>query len=73
MTLEEINHNLYKSAEHLFEASRYMSNFNGKRALEMAAEADIILSVIQPVEQKVSSERLDEVLGEIMEFEGGKS
>ena len=71
MTLSELNYSLYKTAEHLLEASRYMSNFSQERAFNLAKQADMILSVIEPQKEKMSEERLDEVLGEIMAVGGG--
>ncbi len=71
MTLKQINYSLYKSAEHLVEAGKYMMVFNRERGLNMLKEADMILSVIQLEEEKVPREKLESIMNEIMNIKVG--
>lgn len=69
MNLSTLNYSMYKAALHLSEAGKHMMSIDKKRGLELLQEADVILSIIIPGEEKVSEERLDEVLGEIFSAE----
>ena len=70
MNLRQLNYSLMKAAEHLAEAAQYMMVIDEQRGIELLEEADFILSLIKLEEEKVSQERLDEVLGEIFSNEG---
>lgn len=68
MKREKMNYSLFMAAQHLFEAGKHMSNFNQERAEVFMMEADAILSIIEPVEEKVSQEKLNDIMDEIMSF-----
>lgn len=68
MSVKRLNYNMYKAAEHLMEAGKYISYLDKDRAIELMMEADAILSVIQPEQEKLSQEKLDDVLSEILNF-----
>ena len=72
MTLKQLNYSLFKSAEHLYEAGKYMMVFNKERGLKMMNEADAILAVIKPEEEKVPEEKLNSIMDEIMNAEIGE-
>lgn len=72
MTLKQLNYTLFKSAEHLAEAGKYMLAFNKERGLAMMAEADMILSIIKPEEEKVPQEKLESIMDEIMNIKVGR-
>ena len=71
MTLKELNYSMYKCAEHLAEAGKYMMALNRERGLKMMEDANLILSVIKPEEEKVSRDKLESIMGEIMNFKVG--
>lgn len=66
--MEEVNNNLYQCAMHLSEASLYMSNIEEMKpfAVQLAGMADGILKIIEIPKQKVSEERITELLSEIL-------
>lgn len=68
MNKTELNYCLFKTAEHLTEAAKHISNLSQEKATSFMLEADAILSVIVPEEEKVSEEKLDNILDEIMNF-----
>lgn len=68
MNVKQLNYSMYKAAEHLAEAGKYMMILDQNRGLQMMAEADAILSVIKPEEEKMSDEKLNDVLNEILDF-----
>lgn len=68
MNLNELNYSLFKSAEHLAEAGKFMMILDKERGVNMLDEAMMILSIIKPEEDKVSEERLSEVMSEILSF-----
>lgn len=73
MNIKMLNYNMYKAALHLSEAGKHMMAIDKQRGLSLLKEADLILSVIVPEKEKVSEERLNEVLGEILSFESDKA
>jgi len=72
MNVKQLNYSLFKSAEHLAEAGKYMLIFNRERGLKMLEEADMILSVIKPEEEKVPQEKLESIMNEIMNIKVGR-
>jgi hypothetical protein len=68
MNVKQLNYSLYKAAEHLAEAGKYIMILDKNRGMQMLAEADVILSIIKPEEEKMSTERLNDVLSEIFDF-----
>lgn len=69
MNLEQLNYNMYMTAAHMNEAAKYMLALDEEKALQMMAEADYILSLIKFPPEKVSDERLEEVLNEILDVD----
>lgn len=69
MTLKQLNYSLYKAAEHLAEAGKHLLILDEERGLALMQEADFLLSIIKFEEEKISQERLDEVLNEILSVE----
>lgn len=67
MTLKkQFDYSLYMAAEHLTEAGKHLMILDEELGVRYIKEAEHLLSVIQPDEEKVSEERLDEVLNEIL-------
>lgn len=67
-TIKKMNKALYAASWHLTEAGKHMSNVEefmpeARRLLKMADE---LLSVIQPEEEKVSEEKMLNILDEIL-------
>ena len=71
MQRRELNYNMFKCAEHLIEAGRYMMALNKERGLRMIAEGDMILAVIKPEVEKVPNEKLESIMDEIMNIGAG--
>ena len=69
-TIKQMNKALYMASLHLMEASKYMSNVEEFRpeAHKLLTMADELAAIIQPEEEKVSEDKmmniLDEILGE---------
>ena len=61
-----MNRSLYMAAEHLTEASKHLIYFDEGLSTRYMLEADLILSILNIEEEKISQERLDEVLNEIL-------
>ncbi len=68
-TKDEMNMKMYNAAIHLMEAAKWMSDVDGTFALRFAAIADKMLSIIDAPEQKVSDERMDNIMNEILNAE----
>ena len=71
-TLRQVNISLFRASEHLFEASKYLYNVPEMRedALRLLLMARAMVDVIEPEEQKVTQERMESILGEIINFSG---
>ena len=69
MNLEQLNYNMYMTANHLNEAAKYLLALDEGRALQLMQEADYILSLMTFEPEKVSDERLTEVLNEILDID----
>ncbi len=66
-SIKQINNSLYKASLHLVEAGKYLSDTGFKeQATNVMVMADMIVSVIQPEKEKMSEERMDDILKEIM-------
>lgn len=70
--LKKMNHALYHTSLHLMEAGKYMSNvqaepfqLQAQRFMEMAAA---LADIIEPEPEKVSDERMQDIMAEIMNF-----
>jgi len=63
-----MNKALYMAAAHLVEAGRYMSNVEEFRpeAAKFMVMADELLAIIKPEEQKVTDEKMLDILDEIL-------
>ena len=72
MTLKDLNYSMFKCAEHLLEAGRYMLILNRERGIQLMAEADMILKIIQPEAEKVPEEKLESIMNEIMSINAGE-
>lgn len=72
MKLRELNSNMFYAAFHLAEAGKYMLDIDRERAMKMLIDAEMILSVIEPEEEKVPKERLKSIMDEIMNIKVGK-
>lgn len=68
MKRDKMNYSLFMAAQHLLEAGKHMSYFNQDKAARFMMEADAILAVIEPVEEKVADEKLENIMDEIMSF-----
>lgn len=71
MTLKQLNYSLFKSAEHLAEAGKYMLDVDKVRGLRMLEDANLILGIIKPEVEKVPRERLESIMDEIMNIKVG--
>jgi hypothetical protein len=65
-----MNHALFRSAFHLNEAAKYLSNVQefqdeANKIFEMAFE---MVSIIQPEVEKVSEDKMQSILDEIINF-----
>lgn len=73
-TISKMNRTLYRSAFHLMEAGKHMSNVEDFRAesimlLEMANE---LVSMIKPEPEKISEDKMKSILDEIINFSESK-
>jgi len=66
---ELMDNRIYNASVHLFEAAKYMSDVNKEFAANILLIADRMLSILDVPEQKVSNERMDEILNEILNAE----
>lgn len=67
-TIKDMNKALYAAAFHLTEAGKHMSNVEEFRpeAVRLMHMADELLSVIEPEEEKVTEDRMMNILDEIL-------
>lgn len=73
-TIKQMNHVLFKSAYHLNEAAKHLTNVErfhdeAMKLFEMAYE---MVSIIQPEEEKVSEDKMLSILDEIISFDEEK-
>lgn len=66
MTHKQLNYSLYMAAEHLAEAGKHLLFLDEARGMALMEEADYLLSIIEIEEEKISKDRLSEVLNEIL-------
>lgn len=69
MNVKELNYGLYKAAEHLSEAGKHIMVLDVQRGIALMQEAEAILSIIQPVPEKMEQEKLNSVLDEILSID----
>jgi type VI protein secretion system component VasF len=70
-SIKEMNHALFRSAFHLNEAAKYLSNVQefeeeANKLFEMAYE---MISIVQPEPEKVSEDKMQSILDEIINFD----
>jgi len=70
-SIKEMNHALFRSAYHLNEAAKHLSNVNefqdeSNKLFNMAYE---IISIVKPEEEKVSEKKMLSILDEIIDFD----
>lgn len=72
--INEVNRSLYMAATHLAEAGKYLSNVEefGAEATKLFTMADEMLGIIQPEPEKITKDRLQEVLSEIFNLDEPK-
>lgn len=69
-SINKMNKALYNAAAHIMEAAKYMSNvqeFHAQTAT-LYKMADQMLEIIKIPDPKVSKEKMDDILKEIMSF-----
>jgi len=73
--IRKMNQALYGAAFHLNEAGKYLTNFEGFRpdAVRLFDMAEEMLDIIKPEEQKVTEEKMNSILDEIMQFSKEKT
>lgn len=66
-SIKQMNKALFKSSAHLFEAARYLSNVEEFReeAIMILEMADEMSSIIKPEKEKVTKEKMSDILSEI--------
>ncbi|MFG1500144.1 hypothetical protein ABMA70_08020 [Halobacteriovorax sp. XZX-3] len=69
MNLKALNRSMFLAAEHLFEAGKHLMPISPEYGERLMLEADEILSMIKPEVEKVSDEKLDGILDEILNVE----
>jgi hypothetical protein len=62
----EMNRALYLASNHIYEAGLAMKGTFDPAAFRLFMMADRLASFIQPEEEKVSEERMNDILSEIM-------
>jgi hypothetical protein len=70
-TIKQMNHALFNSAYHLNEAAKYLTNVErfhdeSMKLFEMAYE---MISIIQPEVEKISEDKKQSILDEIINFD----
>ncbi|WP_120405534.1 hypothetical protein [Halobacteriovorax sp. BALOs_7] len=69
MNLKALNRSMYLAAQHLYEASKHMHPIAPEYSDKLLKDADEILAMIKVEEEKVSEDKLDSILDEIMNTE----
>jgi hypothetical protein len=69
-TLRKMNRSLYAAAFHLLEAGKHLSNVEGFRpaSQELFERAKFLADIIQIDSEKISEERVNSILDEILNF-----
>ena len=69
-SIKKMNKTLYNAAFHLTEAAQHLTNVEEFReeAVVLFKMADGMLAVIKVEDPKISEEKMNDILGEIMEF-----
>lgn len=73
-SISKMNRSIYRASFHLLEAGKHLSNVSDFREesntlVEMANE---LLSIIQPEQGKITEERMNSILDEIINFSESK-
>lgn len=67
-SIKQMNKALFNASHHLAEAGKYLSNVEDFRedALRLLIMADEMASIIKPEPEKVSKDKMNSILSEIM-------
>lgn len=70
-TLKQMNRSLYAASFHLLEASKHLSNIEAFRpaGIELLQKAEYLANIVQPEETKLSTEKINSILDEILNFD----
>ena len=70
-TLKKMNRSLYAASFHLLEASKHLSNVEAFRpaGIELLQKAEFLAGIVQPDESKLSNEKINSILNEILNFD----
>lgn len=70
-TLKKMNKSLYAASFHLLEASKHLSNVEAFRpvAIELLSKAEYLANIMEPEEVKISDEKMNSILDEILNFD----
>jgi hypothetical protein len=70
-TLKKMNKSLYAASFHLLEASKHLSNIESFRpvAMELLSRAEYLSNIMEPEEVKISDEKMNSILDEILNFD----
>jgi len=73
--IRQMNKALYGAAFHLNEAGKYLTSVEDFRpdAVRLFDMAEEMLDIIKPEEQKVTEEKMNSILDEIMQFSKEKT
>ncbi|MDD0854377.1 hypothetical protein HBN50_14790 [Halobacteriovorax sp. GB3] len=66
MNLKSLNRSMYLGAYHLLEASKHLGGIDPEFGQKLATQAMELVNSIIPEEEKVSDEKLDSLLDEIL-------
>jgi len=73
-SIKKMNFALYNAALHLMEAGKFLTNVEDFRpeAVFLFKLSEDMMNIIQPEQEKVSKERMDSILDEIINFSESK-
>lgn len=68
MTMSKLNRSLYMTSTHLLEAGKYLSNIDNFRdeSAQLLQMSHMFASLIKPETPKVSEEKMESILEEIL-------
>lgn len=74
-TLKAMNDSLYAASFHLLEASKHLSNIEEWRgaAIELLERAQLLANVIKVEPEKISIDKVNDILDEILSFDNSLS
>lgn len=73
-TISKMNRSLYRASFHLMEAGRHMSNVEDfkSESIMLLNMANELASIIQPEQEKISEDKMNSILDEIINFSESK-